>query len=267
MSTQKDKIKDNKLARRSLNSVLAEIFLCKKMGWKLEFLSSGYNSFDIEELVNIAKNVKNIYGEKIWLNVGVLEKEKISKLKPYIKGICGAVETVNENIRKIVCPSKPLKPILDMFNYMDNLEKGITIVIGLGETEKDIDKLHNLIEKQQINQITFYALNPHKETIFNKGPDSFYYAKWIAKTRIRFPKLKIIAGTWVNRIREINLLLKAGANAITKFPIIKLFNSSYAKIIEEEIKKSNRILIGSFTEIPKVKNNFYNLIVITSCLC
>lgn len=253
MSTQKNRINNPKLAKRSLNSILAEVFLCKKLGWKVEFLSSGYG-FDIEELVNIVKNVNKIYKEKIWLNVGALDKEAILKLKPYIKGVYGAIETINEDLRKEVCPSKQIKPILDMFSYANNLKKGITIIIGLGETEKDIDKLHNFIEEHKIDQITFYALNPHKETIFNQGPNKFYYAKWIAKTRIRFPKLKIIAGTWVNRVEEISLLLKAGANAITKFPVIKLFNSSYAKVLEDEVIKSKRSLIGSFTKIPKIEN-------------
>ncbi len=255
MSTQKNKIKNAKLARRSLNSVLAEVFLCKKMGWKLEFLSSGYKSFDIKELVNTVKNVKSVYGEKIWLNVGVLNKEEISKLRPYIKGIYGAVETVNESVRKIVCPSKPVEPILEMFGCMESLRKGITVIIGLGETEKDIDKLHNFIEDSRIDQITFYALNPQKGSIFSQGPDSLYYAGWIAKTRIRFPRLRIIAGTWVNRVKEVSLLLKAGANAITKFPVIKLFNSSYAQIMEDEIKLSNRVFVGSLTKIPKIKND------------
>tara|TARA_Y100000310_G_C20675079_1_gene812559 strand:- start:2170 stop:2985 length:816 start_codon:yes stop_codon:yes gene_type:complete len=253
MSTQKNKINNPKLAKRSLNSILAEVFLCKKMGWKVEFLSSGYG-FDIKKLVNIVKNVKRIYKEKIWLNVGALDKEAILKLKPYIKGVYGAIETINEDIRKEVCPSKKIEQILDMFSYASDLKKGITIIIGLGETEKDINKLNNFIEEHKIDQITFYALNPHKETIFNKGPNKFYYAKWIAKTRIKFPKLKIITGTWVNRVEEINLLLKAGANAITKFPIIKLFNSSYAKVLEDEIIKSKRNLIGSFTKIPKIEN-------------
>ena len=51
MSTQKKLIKDPKKARRSFESILAEVFLCKKLGWKIEFLSGGYESFSRQELL------------------------------------------------------------------------------------------------------------------------------------------------------------------------------------------------------------------------
>ena len=79
MSTQKQKIKlkNPKFARRKLESIYAEALICKHLSWEIEFLSGGYESFSIEELVEIAKNVKKIYGKKQWLNIGMLKKEEL----------------------------------------------------------------------------------------------------------------------------------------------------------------------------------------------
>ena len=57
MSTQKDKIKDPKKARRRLSSVLAEVLLTKELVWGVEFLSAGYGSFSNDELLNIEQAV------------------------------------------------------------------------------------------------------------------------------------------------------------------------------------------------------------------
>ena len=62
MSTQKNLIKDPRKARRSMASILAEAFLCKKLGWKIEFLSGGYESYTRDELLSLIKNIKKIYG-------------------------------------------------------------------------------------------------------------------------------------------------------------------------------------------------------------
>lgn len=262
MSTQKNKIKNPKLARRKLNSILAEVYLCKKLGWKIEFLSGGYESYTKEEMLNLIKEVKKIYKDKLWLNMGVLNKEELEFYKPYIYGVTGAIETINNKLHKKLCPSKPIEPIIKMFLEADKLKlkKAITIIVGLGETEKDLPKLHSFIKKYKVNRVTFYALNPHKGTIFKQGPDTKYYVKWIASTRIKFSKLEIIAGTWYNRVDEVPLLLKAGANSITKFPVIKYFNSNEAREIESRAKKAGRTFNGTLTNLDtlkrlKIKNN------------
>ncbi|MEM4244600.1 MAG: radical SAM protein [Candidatus Nanoarchaeia archaeon] len=249
MSIQKPRIKNPKLARRRIEGILKEAEMCKKQGWKIEFLSGGYDSYTIKELVEITKKVYEATGQKQWLNIGVLSKTEMKKFKPYIEGVVGAVESINEKVRKEACPSKPLEEIKKMLIEADKLglKKGITIIIGLGETEKDIEKLHKFIKKYKIDRVTFYRLNPHKGTIYKKGPESEYYTKWIAKTRIKFPKIEIIAGSWVNKLDEIDLLLRAGANAITKFPAIKLFGTKYAKKIEEKAKLAGRRFRGSLT--------------------
>ena len=81
MSTQKNRIKNPKLARRTKESVLAEVLLCKKIGWNIEFLSGGYESYDFDELVVLIKTIKHVYGKKLWLNLGVLNGAQVYLLK------------------------------------------------------------------------------------------------------------------------------------------------------------------------------------------
>ncbi len=256
MSTQKDKIKNPQLARRTRESVLAEVLLCKLLNWKIEFISGGYESYDFDELVNLIKDIKTVHGKKLWLNIGTLNEKELIAFKPYAQGVSGPVECVNPGLRKTLCPSKPMKEIDDMFLACDklNLKKSITIILGLGETIDDFKYLKEMIEKYNIDQITFYRLKPIKETIFEHSlpisPE--YYTRWISLTRQSFPKVKIIAGSWLTHLDEISLLLNSGAEGITKFPSIKKFNSEYAKQIEKEVKKAKMQFKSNLTKKPKI---------------
>ncbi|MBL7054373.1 radical SAM protein [Candidatus Woesearchaeota archaeon] len=256
MSTQKNLIKDPKNARRSFESILAEAFLCKKFGWKIEFLSGGYESFSKKDMLFLIKHIYNICKERLWLNMGVLNKEELKLFKPYIQGVCGAVECVNPKVHKEICPSKPIKEIEKMFKACDELKlkKAITIILGIGEKEKDIPLLKKFIKKNKVDKITFYRLKPQKNTIFEnkKTITKEYYVKWVKEIRKEFPKIKITIGSWLNNLDEIHLLLNAGADAVTKFPSIKLFNSKYAKKIEKEAKKAGRKFKGTLTEMKKI---------------
>jgi len=196
--------------------------------------------------------VSEVYGERIWLNLGVLEKQDLEKFRPYIEGIVASIETIDEDLHNTVCPNKPIKPYVEMLKNSKGLKKSITIVIGLGEKKEDIKLLHDFIAKNKLDRITFYALRPIAGTIYTKGPSTEDYLYWIAETRIKFPKLEIIAGTSPTRVDEIDLVLKAGANAITKFPVTKMFNSNEAKIIEKKIRKANRTFTSTLTKLPKI---------------
>ena len=252
MSTQKDRIKNPRLARRRFESIFAEAIISRLCNWKIEFLSGGYDSFSADELACITKTVCKITKQKQWLNIGALTKDELKRFKPYIQGVCGTVECINQRLRAELCPSKPLKPILDMFKACDELglKKTITIIIGLGETEKDIPLLIEFIRTHTVDKLTFYALNPHDKTQFKSGPKTEYYANWVSAVRQAFPKLEIVAGSWVDRLSEISALLKAGANNITKFPSIKLFSSKYAEQIEEEVKKAGKTFASNMIRLP-----------------
>ncbi|MBN1156215.1 radical SAM protein [Candidatus Woesearchaeota archaeon] len=261
MSTQKKKIRNPRLARRTIESILTEAIITKECGWKIEFLSGGYESYTKEELLDIIKKVKSIYGKKLWLNIGVLNESELKLFKPYVEGICGTVEIINPELHDEICPSKPIAEIEKMFKICDKLrlKKSITIVIGLGEKITDFLLLKNFINECNITKITFYRLNPHKGTPFTKGPDSGYYADWIRRTRNSFPKLNIVAGSWTDRLDEIPLLLEAGADSITKFPALKLFSTKPAKMIEQLVKQSGRTFAGTMTQLPEINIKRYKL--------
>jgi len=254
-NVKQDPIKD----RRSLYSILAEAIICKACGWKVEFISGGCDTYTDEELLEIIKSIYEITKQKQWLNLGILNEKQLKLFKPYIEGVCGTVECITPELRDKLCPSKPLKEIEDMFKVCDKLrlKKTITIIIGLGEKLSDFRYLRDFINRNKLDRITFYRLKPQKGTIFenSKGPETDYYVEWIEKTREGFPGMKIVAGSWLSHLGEIHLLLKAGADSITKFPSIRKFNTKYAKTIEAEAKKANKKFIGTLTKVPKINTS------------
>lgn len=254
MSTQKKLISDPKKARRSFASIFAEAIISKACGWEIEFLSGGYDSFLVDELVFIAKVVSEITGKKQWINIGVFKKEELELFKPYIKGFIGTVECINSELRQKICPSKLIKDILSCFSYCDELglKKGMTLIIGLGETIDDFSLLEEFIHKNDIKRITFYSLNPQKGTPFTSSPSVDYYEQWVKKTRQMFPDLWITTGAWHDKTHYFSRLLKAGANNITKFPSIRLFGTETAKEVEKQARLANRDFKGTLTKLPKV---------------
>lgn len=256
MSTQKDKIDSPQQAKRSFSSVLAEVLLCKKLGWDLEFISAGYGALEFEELLTCLKAIKKIWGKKIWLNIGYLTEEQIKKLKLLTEGVSLSIETVNWELRKKLCPSKHLEPMIKTLGLCDKykLKKSITLVLGLGETILDFEELKNFIQEYKLDRITFYRLKPHKGTIFEKKEPlkTEDYLEWIKKTKKAFPKIKIIVGSWLTHLDELHLLLQEGAEEFTKFPIINIFATKHAKKIEEECRKANRKLLSRLTVLPKI---------------
>ena len=249
MSTQKNKIKDPKKARRKVENILAEVEMCTRLGWNIEFLSGGYKSFTTKEIKKIAEKIYTITNNGVWLNTGITNK--LEEYGKEIKGITGSVETANPKLQKEICPSKSLDDINNMLDTADQLgfKKAITIILGLGEKFEDINYLIQYIEDYKIDRVIFYSLNPHPETIYNNSsqPASLYYAKVVATIRIKFPQIEIICGTWTDNLANIGPLILSGANGITKFPLFKMFGTKYGKRVEEEVKWSGRKLNGTFT--------------------
>ena len=254
MSVQKDKIKNPKLAKRTKESVLAEAILSKNLGWEIEFISGGYESYDFDEIVELVKNIFLITRKKQWINIGILGEKELKRLQPYIEGYCGAVECVNKKVHDYVCPSKPLKEIEKTYASCDKLglKKAMTLIIGIGEDIKDFDKLKGFILRNGILRITFYSLNPHEGTPFKRSPNKEYYAEWIRKTRESFPKLHIIAGAWKDKTEYYSELLKAGADTITKFPAIKYFGTKEAEEVERQAKLAGKEFKGTLTKLPDI---------------
>ena len=93
-STIKHKVQHAKTAKRSLSSDLVEALLCKKLGWRIEFLTGGYRIFPKEEMLERIKLISKVYGEKIWLNIGTIADEDLELFKPYVKGVVSSIETI-----------------------------------------------------------------------------------------------------------------------------------------------------------------------------
>jgi len=256
MSTQE---KADKKAVRSLASMLAEAVICKKLGWEIGFFSGGYKAYTTFRFKEILKAMHSVLKEKLWINIGALKKQTLKEFLPYIKGVVASIETINPKIHDFVCPDKPTEQYKKMLVEADKLKlkKAITIIIGLGEKIDDYPMLREFLKKYRIDKIHFYALNPQKGTAFenNKSIDPNYHAEWIARTRIDFPKIDIQAGIWTDKVQNVSLLLKAGANSISKFPSIRLFNSTEAKEIEAGAKKAKRKFKGTLTKMPKIDAN------------
>ncbi len=254
MSVSKAQITNPKLAKRTMESVLAEAFLCTKLGWEIEFLASGYRALDTAYVLKLLENIYKITNKKQWLNIGVLSKEELVLCKPYLEGVFGAVETVNPMVHDLVCQSKPLAPILTMYKACDQLQlkKAMTLVIGIGETINDFPLLKNFIQEHQISRMTLYALRPVKGTMFTEPPAKNYYLEWLAMIRTAFPHLELTAGVMGSRLDTLQDAAYLGINGIAKFPAMRNFNSQDSHFIEQQITAANRQLQGSLTELPYI---------------
>lgn len=248
-----EKPADPSKSRRTLGSVFVEGFLAKECGFDLEFITGGYGIYPMKDMVEITRVLSIIFNKKIWLNLGVLGKPALEQFKPYVEGVVASIESINPELRKIVCPSKPLSGYEQLYaNVGDDFKKSCAFIVGLGEKSEDITLLHDWIRKHKLDQITFYALKPVKGTPYTKGPDIEYYAAWVAKTRIAFPKLKIITGITGRRPQDVGILLKAGANVITKFPAFRQFGSDAAKVFQQQLDDSGRECHSNLVTLPDI---------------
>ena len=249
MSTQKNKIKDPQKAKRRIHNILAEAEMCKRLGWNIEFLSGGYDSFKTREIKSIAEKIYQITNKAVWLNIGITED--LEEYNEEIIGVTGAVETANPHLQNKICPSKSLSDIANMLDKAKDLgfKRAITIILGLGETIEDLEYLVQYIKDHSIDRVIFYSLNPHKGTTFENTsqPSSLYYAGVVATIRLIFPNIEIICGTWTDNLANIGILILSGANGITKFPLFKMFGTKYGKRVEEEVHWAGRKLKGTFT--------------------
>ncbi len=254
----KDKVSKEESIRHEA-SILAETWLCKKLGWEFGFFSGGINAFTVDKVTDMVKKINIVYGEKVWINIGAVPKPVLEKYAPYVKGVVGSVETVNEEVHKKACPSKPSAPYYKMFenSHAMGLQNAMTFIIGLGETRADFPKLVETIKKYHITKLHFYGLVPHEGTVYanEKPPTADEQAWWIAQTRIAFPKIDIQCGIWSDRANRISLLLRAGANSISKFQAIKLFATKPAQDIEKQAVLGGREFLGSLTKLPEININ------------
>ncbi len=255
MSTQPQD-KPPRETKRSTESILAEFILARNLGWDIGFFTGGIGVFTPTELEFMLQAATEIVGEKMWLSVGPLPKPLLQRYLPYIKGVVGSTETINPQLHKIVCPSKPLEPYERMFIAAKELglRRAMTFIVGMGETKQDLPLLINFITKYSIDKIHIYSLIPQEGTMFEQAsiPGAEEQAWWIAQLRIAFPTLDIQAGIWEDRVEYLPLLLKAGANSLSKFRATALFGSRQAAELERQVGLADRIFQGTLTIVPEI---------------
>ncbi|WP_455645338.1 radical SAM protein [Methanosphaera sp.] len=251
MSSQKDRIQDPGKAKRHVKGIYAEAELTKRMNWNIEFLSGGYGIYSTDELIEISQTIYDITDNPVWLNIGITDE--LDQYGEEIIGVTGAIETANPQFHKEICPSKSITDIKNMLVQAGELgyKKAITIIIGLGEEIEHLNDLFELIEELDIDRIIFYSLNPHPDTEYHltPQPSSLYYASIVAAVRIKFPNIEIITGTWTDNLANIGVLLKAGSNGLTKFPLFKMYGNRFGKRVEEEVYWAGKNLKGSFSDM------------------
>ena len=254
MSAQ-PKEKNPKETKRSKASILAELILARKLGWDIGFVTGGIGVYNANEFEDILKLINEVFKEKVWISLGALPKSQLERYLPYIKGVVGSTETINPELHKIICPSKPLEPYKKMFTSAKemNLARAMTMILGMGETREDFTSLEEFIKEFEINKIHIYTLKPRKGTPLEHGkvPSKEEQAWWIAQLRIHFPPLDIQCGVWDDRLDRVSFLLKAGANNISNFKATTLFGTKYAEELEHQVKLAGREFKGTLTKFPE----------------
>ncbi len=243
-------------ALRSQESILAEVLICKLMGWDVGYITGGLRVETTDKLIDLLDNIAIVNGEPIMMNYGPYSHNVIKKLKPHISGMGSAIESFDEELHDYICPSKPLKSLLA---FLENLQKEdmtklITIILGFGEKKEEVERVIENIKLYNIQKVQLCFLKPQDNTPFANvpSPDMEYMAYWIAKIRIACPKAIIKVALVKDRIEDFSLLLKAGLNGFSRFMVWNDFNSKFAHQLESECKKANRTLKGNFTSIPNL---------------
>lgn len=242
---------DVKAPRRSLSSIEAELHVCQHLGWE-PILHIDQGLYNFQETYEIIKRAANICGRKVAVALGALTKNELALIRPYVSSLIVRLETVNKGIQKRIIPQKLLLGYLMTFGEARDFERGIELTLGIGETLEDISELVRFISTHDIGRVTFFVAQ--QKMLQKRSSSSFYIARWIAETRINFPKIKIAAGTWVQRQAEVGLFLRAGANAITQFPALRYFNSEYSRVIESECANAKRRLRGTLSDHSRLES-------------
>ncbi len=216
------------ISKRRIESIIAEALIIKKLNGELENFTGGVLGNDYSELIKITKLLYYIFEEPIWINLNVVPLKIWDEIKKYVKGLIYSTETFNEKLHNFVAPSKPLKPVENLYNFLDSEKKlkGATLIVGLGESWRDIKITNEFLETWQVNQLNLYGLKPIPKTIYENKviPPLPYLLFWISEIRINNSKLTISASKSYRYINEYPFFYKAGANYYSKLRFINDFS-------------------------------------------
>ena len=250
-------------AIRSKESILAEVLICKALGWDIGYITGGLRVESTENLIDLVQKINQVTGRKIMMNFGPYSRPIIEKFKPHILGMGSAIESFDENLHNFICPSKPLKVLIKFLEDLQELQlqKLITIILGLGEHKDDVSLVIKNIKHYNIEKVQLCFLKPQENTIFDDvpSPNMEYMASWVAQIRIACPNIQIKVALVKERIDDFSLLLKAGINGFSRFMVFDDFNSNLARTLEKECLEAGRKLKGNFTSLPEL--DLYKLVL------
>jgi biotin synthase-like enzyme len=231
------------VSKRRVESVIAESIILKHLNVKLQDFTGGVLGNDYSELVKLTKLLYYIFEEPVWINLNVVPLKVWDEIKKYVEGLIYSTETFNKKLHDFVAPSKPLENSFKVFEFLDSekKKKGVTLIIGLGETWKDIEVTNEFLETWQVNHINVYGLKPIKGTIYeNKvSPPLPYILFWISELRINNPDLIVVGSKSYRYINEYPFFYKAGANYYSKLRFINDFGKKGFKYFDYLNKKFN----------------------------
>lgn len=243
-------------AIRSKESILAEILVCTALGWDIGYITGGLRVESTPYLIDLIQKINVITSDKIMMNFGPYPKSIIEQFKPYVSGMGSAIESFDEALHDFICPSKPLRSLLVFLEDLKTLQlqKLITIILGLGETKDDVFVVIDNIKRYQIEKIQLCFLKAQKNTLFDNvpPPNIKYMAYWAAQIRIHCPTIQIKVALVKERMDDFSLLLQAGANSFSRFMVFTNFATPLAATLEGECRKAGRTLHGNFTSLPNV---------------
>ena len=238
-----------RITKRTINSLLAEAYLCKQFGWEI-LVEDSPGAYKFPELVAVLKSVHDLSEKKVALQTPALSLPEMDSLRTHVQSVVADLKTINKGTQKRISPHFSLTPFISMFSDAKGFQRRVLITLGIGEHLEGLPELHRFIETHTVTEVTFTPLTTENHPLAAaRPPSSFYCARWIAETRIAFPKLKILAATSPERFAELGLFLKAGINTITGFPALEIFHSESAQVIEEECKNAGRTLVGTLTDL------------------
>jgi biotin synthase-like enzyme len=239
---------------RSQASILAELLLCKLMGWRVGYLTGGLRVESTEYMVELLDNASKVLGYKPMMNFGPYTRSEIVAFKPHISGIGAAIESFDPELHSFICPSKPLKMLQKMLEICkeENVPTFITIILGMGEKKDDVFEVIKYVKQYDIAKVQLCFLKPQVNTVFSEvpPPDPYYMAWWTAQLRIACPSIQIKIALIKERMADFALMLKAGANSFSRSLIFREFGTSYAQEIVAACTEAGRELDGEFLEAP-----------------
>ena len=248
--------KSDKHALRSPASILAEILVCKLMGWRVGYLTGGLRVESSDYLTGLLSDVEKVLGHKTWMNFGPYTHREVQAFKPYVNGMGSAIESFDEELHNYICPSKPLKALKKFLGYLkeEHMGKLITIILGIGERMEDIEEVITQVKEYNIDTVQLCFLKPQAGTVFAQvpAPDPDYMCWWIAKLRVALPKLNIKVALVRERMNDTKRYLDAGANGFSRFMVFKDFNTKYAQEFVQGCTDAGRELEGHFTTLPEL---------------